>query len=126
MPTHLFFGGFLLIVVLLAVFAWRQRQSDKATTSRASSGGPFGDNGTLVYRRGLIEAWSQSQPDGSLNVALVNGSRFPTAVAVTWNELGIHGFKTVTDLTNQANLGIFTGGFASLVAPKSQSLVKIA
>ena len=87
---------------------------------------PLGRAADRVSRQDESEVWARPLADGSVAVGLFNRDEMDMRVSVQWSELGLTGRQQVRDLWRQRDLGVFDGGFSSVVPRHGTLLVKVA
>ena len=66
---------------------------------------PLGKQGRRIRKKNELEVWMKELSGGSMAVALFNRSGNPVRINVRWEELGISGARTVSDLWKHIKLG---------------------
>ncbi len=94
------------------VIAIDQDELGMAATRRAAAG-----DGTEVWARPLV--------DGRLAVGLFNRSEEMRTVLARWSDLGLTGRRTVRDVWQRRDVGVFDQVFAALVPPHGTRLIVI-
>ncbi len=75
---------------------------------------------------GFHPVWIADAGDGDYYVALYNFAAFPDRVDVRWSDLGFKNALAVRDLWNHTDLGVFPGGFSTMVLGHGARLLKVA
>jgi len=75
---------------------------------------------------GFHPVWIADAGDGDYYVALYNFAAFPDRVDVRWSDLGFKNALAVRDLWNHTDLGVFPGGFSTIVLGPGARLLKVA
>ena len=86
---------------------------------------PLGIQATQISAAGTTQVLAKDLEDGSKAVGLFNTGDEPTAVKVTWEQLGVTGKQTIRDLWRQKNIGTYNDSFEAVVRPHGVILVKI-
>jgi alpha-galactosidase len=78
---------------------------------------PLGKQGAKMRDDGDLEVWAKVMQDGSRAVALLNRSKEPSEISVSWNEIGYPNYlkAAVRDLWQHKDMGIFKGLYSAQV-----------
>ena len=87
---------------------------------------PLGKQGKRVSQNGMTEVWARPLADGSTAAAFFNRGDQSTAVAVSWQQLGIDGPRRVRDLWWHQNLGTANGRYVVFLTPHTSVLLKMS
>ena len=87
----------------------------------------LGSEGRRIKKVGDGEVWAKQLKDGSRAVVLLNRGSADTEIRVSWEDLGYanRSSAALRDLWQHKQLGRFTGGFASTVAPHAVVMVTV-
>jgi alpha-galactosidase len=87
----------------------------------------LGSEGRRIKKVGDGEVWAKQLKDGSRAVVLLNRGSADTEIRVSWEDLGYanRSSAALRDLWQHKELGRFTGGFASTVAPHAVVMVTV-
>ncbi len=84
-----------------------------------------GHVGTPLVAGATTQVWRAANPDASFTVALFNLGDEPSAVTVTWSELGIPPVAAVRDLWARRDLGVFQGGYQVVLPGHGSALLRV-
>jgi alpha-galactosidase len=87
----------------------------------------LGRQGRRVSKNGDLEIWARPLSDGGRAVILFNRSTTESEISVTWEQIAYpnHLSAKVRDLWAHKDLGAFTGGYSTKVAPHSVAMLKV-
>ncbi len=108
-------------------------QSDRFTTDLmtnhevlAVSQDVLGRGASRVYQRERLELWARPLADGSIAAGLFNRGLRAAEMSATWEELGITGRRSVRDLWQQKDLGVFADRFTTRVPAHGVVMIRIS
>jgi alpha-galactosidase len=87
----------------------------------------LGRQGHRVSKNGDLEIWARPLSDGGRAVILFNRGTSEGEISVTWEQIAYpnHLSAKLRDLWAHKDLGAFTGGYATSVAPHSVIMLKV-
>jgi alpha-galactosidase len=87
----------------------------------------LGRQGRRVSKNGDLEIWARPLSDGGRAVILFNRGGAESDISVTWEQIAYpnHLSAKVRDLWTHKDLGAFTGGYSTKVAPHSVAMLKV-
>ena len=87
----------------------------------------LGRQGHRVSKNGDLEIWARPLSDGGRAVILFNRGTSEREISVTWEQIAYpnHLSAKVRDLWAHKDLGAFTGGYSTSVAPHSVIMLKV-
>jgi len=87
----------------------------------------LGRQGHRVSKHGDLEIWARPLSDGGRAVILFNRGTSECEISVTWEQIAYpnHLSAKVRDLWAHKDLGAFTGGYSTKVAPHSVIMLKV-
>ena len=108
-------------------------QSDRFTTDLMTnhevlevSQDVLGRGASRVYQRERLELWARPLADGSIAAGLFNRGLRAAEMSATWEELGITGRRSVRDLWQQKDLGVFADRFTTRVPAHGVVMIRIS
>jgi len=87
---------------------------------------PLGRAAGRVRKDDATEVWAKEMEDGSKVIGLFNRGEDPTAISVSWAELGWKGKCRVRDVWRQKDLGAFSEAFSAMVPRHGAALIKVS
>jgi alpha-galactosidase len=87
----------------------------------------LGRQGHRISQNGDLEIWARPLSDGGRAVILFNRGTSESEINVTWEQIAYpnHLSAKVRDLWAHKDLGAFTGGYSTKVAPHSVAMLKV-
>jgi alpha-galactosidase len=87
----------------------------------------LGRQGRRISKSGDLEIWARPLSDGGRAVVLFNRGTSESEIGVTWEQIAYpnHLSAKVRDLWAHKDLGAFTGGYSTKVAPHSAVMLKV-
>ena len=86
----------------------------------------LGQQGKRIVQIGDTQVWAKPLADGSVAVAFFNTGTRTTAVAVTWEQLGISGPHLARDLWWRENLGTANNAYRVVLTGGTSMLLKLS
>jgi len=87
---------------------------------------PLGRQASRIASHGDCEVWGKEMEDGSWAVGLFNRGKWKSEVAVSWQELGLSGPRSVRDLWRQKDLGTTADGITLPVPRHGAMLIRVS
>jgi alpha-galactosidase len=86
---------------------------------------PLGKQAKILRHTPQEFVLAKPMADGSVAIGLFNLSSAPLTMSVDWKDIGLGSHAKVRDVWYQKNLGRFSNGFSSQVAPHDVFLIRV-